>query len=64
MAKKGRRATDEERVRVVQLLEDGYSTEAVADMLGVARARPLPVRPRRPGASVVIVLASAVSFAS
>ena len=38
MAKKGRRATDEERVRVVQLLEDGYSAEAVADMLGVARS--------------------------
>ena len=38
MAKKGRRATNEERVWVVQLLEDGYSAEAVADMLGVARS--------------------------
>jgi transposase len=38
MAKKGRRATNEERVRAVQLMEDGYSPDAVADMLGVGRS--------------------------
>jgi transposase len=38
MAKKGRRATNEERVRAVQLMENGYSPDAVADMLGVGRS--------------------------
>lgn len=39
MAKKGRRATEEERVRAVRLMEDGkYSPEVVADILGVSRS--------------------------
>jgi transposase len=38
MAKKGRRATEEERVRAVQLMEDGRSPEVVAEVLGVSRA--------------------------
>jgi transposase len=38
MAKKGRRATEEERIRAVQLMEDGYSPDLVADMLGVGRS--------------------------
>lgn len=38
MAKKGRRATEEERLRAVQLLEDGCSPELVADLLGVGRS--------------------------
>lgn len=38
MAKKGRRATNEERVQAVQLLESGYSADTVADILGVGRS--------------------------
>lgn len=38
MAKKGRRATEEERVRAVELLENGKSAEIVADILGVGRS--------------------------
>lgn len=38
MAKKGRRATNEERLRAVQLLESGYSADAVADILEVGRS--------------------------
>lgn len=38
MAKKGRRATDEERFRAVQLMESGKSPELVAEFLGVSRS--------------------------
>ncbi len=38
MAKKGRRATEEERIRAVQLMESGKSPELVAGILGVSRA--------------------------
>src|SRR2546421_12770915 len=38
MAKNGRRATEEERVRAVQLMEEGRSPELVADVLGVSRS--------------------------
>ena len=38
MAKKGRRATNEERLRAVQLLERGYSADEVADILQVGRS--------------------------
>lgn len=38
MAKKGRRATEEERIRAVQLLEAGKSPELVAEILGVSRS--------------------------
>jgi transposase-like protein len=38
MAKKGRRATNEERLRAVQLLENGYDVDTVADILGVGRS--------------------------
>jgi transposase len=38
MAKKGRRATNEERLRAIQLLENGYSADAVADILEVGRS--------------------------
>jgi transposase len=38
MAKKGRRATEEERVRAVQLMESGKSPEMVAEFLGVSRS--------------------------
>jgi transposase len=38
MAKKGRRATEEERVRAVQLMESGRSPEMVAEFLGVSRS--------------------------
>jgi hypothetical protein len=34
MAKKGRRATEEERLRAVQLMEEGASPELVAKFLG------------------------------
>jgi len=37
VAKKGRRATEEERVRAVQLMESGKSPELVAEILGVSR---------------------------
>jgi transposase len=38
VAKKGRRATEDERVRAVQLLEAGKSPDVVAEMLDVSRA--------------------------
>jgi transposase len=38
VAKKGRRATEEERIRAVQLMEDGKSPELVVEILGVSRA--------------------------
>jgi transposase len=38
MAKKGRRATEEERIRAVQLMEGGKSAEVVAEIVGVSRA--------------------------
>lgn len=38
VAKKGRRATEEERVRAVQLMENGRSPEVVAEILGVSRS--------------------------
>jgi transposase len=38
VAKRGRRATEEERIRAVQLMEDGKSPELVAEILGVSRA--------------------------
>jgi transposase len=38
VAKKGRRSTNEERLRAVQLLESGYSAEAVADIFEVGRS--------------------------
>jgi transposase len=38
MAKKGRRATEEERVRAVELMENGKSPELVAEILGVSRS--------------------------
>lgn len=38
MAKKGRRSAAEERVRAVQLMENGKSPELVAEILGVSRA--------------------------
>lgn len=38
MAKKGRRATEEERIRAVQLMEAGKSPELVAEILGVGRS--------------------------
>jgi len=38
MAKKGRRATNEERLRAVQLLERGYSADEVAVILQVGRS--------------------------
>ena len=38
MAKKGRWATHEERLRAVQLLEDGVSAEQIAKVLGVSRS--------------------------
>ena len=38
MAKKGRRATEEERLRAVQLMEEGASPELVAEFLGVGRS--------------------------
>lgn len=37
MARNGRRATHEERVRAVQLMESGWRAEAVAEALGVSR---------------------------
>lgn len=38
MAKKGRRATEEERIRAVELMESGKSPEVVAEILGVGRS--------------------------
>jgi len=38
MAKKGRRSTNEERIRAVELMEFGKSPEMVADVLGVSRS--------------------------
>jgi transposase len=38
VAKKGRRATEEERIRAVQLMEEGKSPELVAEILGVGRS--------------------------
>lgn len=38
MAKKGRRATAEERIRAVQLMASGESPEVVAEFLGVSRS--------------------------
>lgn len=38
VAKKGRRATEEERIRAVQLMEEGKSPELVAEFLGVSRS--------------------------
>jgi transposase len=38
VAKKGRRATEEERIRAVQLMGDGKSPELVAEILGVGRS--------------------------
>jgi len=38
MAKRGRRATEDERIRAVQLMEAGRSPELVADVLGVSRS--------------------------
>jgi transposase len=38
MARNGRRATDEERIRAVQLMANGKSPELVAEILGVSRA--------------------------
>lgn len=38
VTKKGRRSTNEERLRAVQLLENGYSAEAVADIFEVGRS--------------------------
>jgi transposase len=38
MARKGRRATEEERIRAVQLLEIGKSPDLVAEILGVSRS--------------------------
>ena len=38
VAKKGRRATQEERIRAVQLMESGKSPELIAEMLEVSRA--------------------------
>jgi hypothetical protein len=38
MAKKGRRATEEERFRAVQLMESGKPPELVAEILGVGRS--------------------------
>lgn len=38
MAKKGRRATEEERLRAVQLMAEGRSPELVAEILGVSRS--------------------------
>jgi transposase len=37
VAKKGRRATEEERIRAVQLMESGKSPDLVAEILGVSR---------------------------
>lgn len=38
MAKKGRRATEQERIRAVQMLEEGRSADDVADILQVSRS--------------------------
>jgi len=38
MAKKGRRATGEERILAVQLMESGRSPDEVAEILGVGRS--------------------------
>lgn len=38
MAKKGRRATEEERIRAVGLMEGGKSAEVIAEILGVSRS--------------------------
>ena len=38
MAKKGRRATEEERLRAVQLMEEGAAPDLVAKFLGVSRS--------------------------
>jgi transposase len=38
MAKKGRRATSEEQVLAVQLMESGRSPDEVAEILGVGRS--------------------------
>ncbi len=38
MAKKGRRATEEERINAVQLMEGGKSADLVAEILGVSRS--------------------------
>src|SRR3979409_249450 len=38
MAKKGRRATEEGRLRAVQLMEEGAAPELVAKFLGVSRS--------------------------
>jgi transposase-like protein len=38
MAKKGLGATEEERLRAVQLMEEGASPELVAEFLGVSRS--------------------------
>jgi transposase len=38
MAKKGRRATEEERIRAVQLMESGKPPNVVAEILGVSRS--------------------------
>lgn len=38
MAKKGRRATEEERIRAVELMANGKSSELVAEFLGVGRS--------------------------
>lgn len=37
MAKKGRRATEEERINAIQLIESGRTFDEVADILGVGR---------------------------
>ena len=38
MAKKGRRATHEERIRAVQLMESGKSPDEIVEILGVGRS--------------------------
>lgn len=38
MAKKGRRATHEERIAAVEMLRKGISADRVADILNVSRA--------------------------
>lgn len=38
MAKKGRRATEEEWIRAVGLMEGGKSAEVIAEILGVSRS--------------------------
>ncbi|MPY78685.1 MAG: helix-turn-helix domain-containing protein, partial [Actinophytocola sp.] len=38
MAKKGRRATNEERLTAVRMHENGLSAERIAEIMGVSRA--------------------------